>query len=425
MTDADLLALRFEAHRDRLRAVALRMLGSTGEADDAVQEAWLRLNRTDADAVDNLGGWLTTVVARVCLDMLRARASEEGLGRRPRSSRRPRPPPRTRRCWPTRSAWRCWWSSTPSPRPSGWPSCSTTCSASPSPRSPRSWGGRRSPPASWPAGPGSGCRRTPRSPTPPPPPSAQVVAAFLAASRHGDFEGLLRLLDPTVVLRADPTVVGFGAAAEVRGPAGVAETFAGRAQGARLTLVDGLAGAAWSVGGRPRWSSPSRSAPAGSSPSRCSASPRRSGPSSWRHSTSGVGGAARRGAGALRRRFRLGRPRASASSLVRGPVRGPFAVAGRGPSAASAATRSRTPRMRAATGGAAAAAAPTSSSTRTGPSAVPAARLDTTARPRTRPPRWRAAMASGTIDMPTRSAPSPASIRTSAGVSKWGPVTWA
>jgi RNA polymerase sigma-70 factor (ECF subfamily) len=80
----------------------------------------------------------------------------------------------------------------------------------------------------------------------------KVVAAFLAASREGDFAGLLRLLDPNVVLCADPTVVGFGAAAEVRGPDGVAQTFAGRAQGARLTLVDGLAGAVWSVGGRPR-----------------------------------------------------------------------------------------------------------------------------------------------------------------------------
>jgi RNA polymerase sigma-70 factor (ECF subfamily) len=79
-----------------------------------------------------------------------------------------------------------------------------------------------------------------------------VVAAFLAASRQGDFAGLLRLLDPQVVLRADPTVVGFGAAAEVRGPDGVAETFAGRAQAARLVLVDGLAGAVWSVGGRTR-----------------------------------------------------------------------------------------------------------------------------------------------------------------------------
>src|SRR6186997_1629088 len=73
---------RFEAHRPRLHAVAYRMLGSLAEADDAVQEAWLRLNRTDAAAVDNLGGWLTTVVARISLNMLRSRKTrrEEPLG---------------------------------------------------------------------------------------------------------------------------------------------------------------------------------------------------------------------------------------------------------------------------------------------------------------------------------------------------------
>src|SRR3954451_10473611 len=75
MDERDLLAARFDAHRARLRAVAYRMLGSLSEADDAVQEAWLRLSRSDTDAVDNLGGWLTTVVCRVCLDMLRARRS--------------------------------------------------------------------------------------------------------------------------------------------------------------------------------------------------------------------------------------------------------------------------------------------------------------------------------------------------------------
>jgi RNA polymerase sigma-70 factor, ECF subfamily len=69
------LAERFEAHRNRLRAVAYKMLGSLSEADDAVQEAWLRLTRSDLGGVANLGGWLTTVVARVCLDMLRSRKS--------------------------------------------------------------------------------------------------------------------------------------------------------------------------------------------------------------------------------------------------------------------------------------------------------------------------------------------------------------
>src|SRR6266850_173643 len=82
MTDSDLLAERFEENRAHLRAVAYRMLGSPSEADDAVQEAWLRLSRSDTRRVENLSGWLTTVVARVCLDMLRSRKSrrEEPLG---------------------------------------------------------------------------------------------------------------------------------------------------------------------------------------------------------------------------------------------------------------------------------------------------------------------------------------------------------
>src|ERR687887_2192970 len=82
MGDQDRLAQRFEAHRGHLRAVAYRMLGSLTEADDAVQEAWLRLSRSDTSGVENLTGWLTTVVARVCLDMLRSRESrrEESLG---------------------------------------------------------------------------------------------------------------------------------------------------------------------------------------------------------------------------------------------------------------------------------------------------------------------------------------------------------
>src|SRR4051794_23591920 len=73
MTENELLAQEFERDRSRLRAVAYRMLGSISDADDAVQEAWLRLSRSDADAIANLSGWLTSVVARVSLDMLRAR----------------------------------------------------------------------------------------------------------------------------------------------------------------------------------------------------------------------------------------------------------------------------------------------------------------------------------------------------------------
>src|SRR3954447_24195791 len=75
MTESKLLAERFEQSRNHLRAVAFRMLGSLAEADDAVQEAWLRLSRTETEAIDNMGGWLTTVVAHICLDMLRSRNS--------------------------------------------------------------------------------------------------------------------------------------------------------------------------------------------------------------------------------------------------------------------------------------------------------------------------------------------------------------
>ena len=112
MGEGDWLAERFEEHRTHLRAVAYRMLGSLAEADDAVQEAWLRLSRSDTSGVENLGGWLTTVVARVCLDMLRSRKSrrEEPLdAHAPSRSRAARmgPAPNTKRYWPTRSVPRC------------------------------------------------------------------------------------------------------------------------------------------------------------------------------------------------------------------------------------------------------------------------------------------------------------------------------
>src|SRR4051812_10497579 len=81
MDEQEFLARRFEEHRTRLRALAYRMLGSTSEADDAVQEAWLRVSRADSDSIENLGGWLTTVTARVCLNLLRSRGTrrEESL----------------------------------------------------------------------------------------------------------------------------------------------------------------------------------------------------------------------------------------------------------------------------------------------------------------------------------------------------------
>src|ERR1051325_7732703 len=96
MSETEQLGQLFESERDHLRAVAYRMLGSAAEADDAVQETWLRLNRSDAGSIENLGGWLTTVVARVCLDMLRSRTSRreesfESQETEPESSRATNP----------------------------------------------------------------------------------------------------------------------------------------------------------------------------------------------------------------------------------------------------------------------------------------------------------------------------------------------
>jgi RNA polymerase sigma factor (sigma-70 family) len=113
MDEQDWLAEQFEAHRARLRTVAYRMLGSASEADDAVQDAWLRLSRSGANGVANLGGWLTTLVARACLDLLRARASrhEQPLGVHvpdPVISRADVTDPEHQAILAEGSGWRCW-----------------------------------------------------------------------------------------------------------------------------------------------------------------------------------------------------------------------------------------------------------------------------------------------------------------------------
>jgi RNA polymerase sigma factor (sigma-70 family) len=263
VSDRELLAQRFEENRGHLRAVAIRMLGSTHEADDAVQEAWLRLNRADADAVHNLGGWLTTVVARVCLDMLRAR-----------SSKREVPPlddladasavnspedealladsvglalmvvldtlePAERMAFVLHDMFAV-------------PFEDIAGIVGRSPVAARQLASRAR-------------RRVQSNPAVPDAAGAvqrEVVTAFLAAARDGDFAGLLELLDPQVVLRPDAVALTMAAARrehgapeladEVRGPAAVATTFAGGARAARLVLVDGLAGAVVSIGGRPQ-----------------------------------------------------------------------------------------------------------------------------------------------------------------------------
>jgi RNA polymerase sigma factor (sigma-70 family) len=252
VNDRDLLAQRFEAHRQHLRSVALRMLGSSHEAEDAVQEAWLRLNRADADAVDNLGGWLNTVVARVCLDMLRARAAKREVphdtapGLVAVSSPEDEAlladsvglallvvldtlAPAERLAFVLHDMFAV-------PFEDIAPIVGRT------PVAARQLASRAR-------------RRVQDDPAVPDATAAtqrEVVAAFLAASREGDFAGLLRLLDPDVVLRADPTVAAMGSPAEVRGSDGVAEMFSGRARAARLILVDGLAGLVWSYRGQPR-----------------------------------------------------------------------------------------------------------------------------------------------------------------------------
>ena len=207
MDERDWLAERFEEHRGHLRAVAYRMLGSLSEADDAVQESWLRLSRSDTSEVENLRAWLTTVVARVSLNVLRSRRTrrEEPLDVRvpdpvvePRGRDRS---PSTRRCWPTRSGWRCSSCSTRSARPSAWPSCCTTCSACRSTRSRAWWTARRPRPASSPAARDAGSRAPRRRPTPTCAAQRRVVDAFFAAARDGDFDALVAVLDPDVVSR--------------------------------------------------------------------------------------------------------------------------------------------------------------------------------------------------------------------------------
>ena len=253
MTDADLLARRFETDRARLRAIAYRMLGSRTDAEDAVQEAWLRLSRAGDAKVENLGGWLTTVVARVCLDMLRVRRArreefaDEAVTRLAATADAEqeallaesvglamlvvldRLTPAERVAFVLHDMF-----DLPFEEIAGIVGRSVDASRQLASRARRCVRGATGDPEAD--------RDRQR----------QVVEAFLAASRRGDFDALLALLDPSVVARADAAAVAAGAAPEVRGAAEVATTFAGRARAARPALVDGLVGLAWAPGGRPR-----------------------------------------------------------------------------------------------------------------------------------------------------------------------------
>ena len=256
MNERELLAERFEANRTHLRAVAYRMLGSVSEADDAVQEAWLRLGRSETGDIDNLRAWLTTVVGRVCLDLLRSRKSrrEESLGPHvpepiisPKDGLDPEhealladsvglallvvletlaPPERL--AFVLHDMF-------------GVPFDEIASIVDRSPAAARQLASR--------------ARRRVRGAAP----AADVdvsrqrelVDAFLAAARGGDFEALVGVLDPDVVLRVDR---GTLASREVKGAAAVAEqakTFAHLARFARPALVNGAAGFVVTREGRP------------------------------------------------------------------------------------------------------------------------------------------------------------------------------
>ena len=257
MDEHDWLAERFEAHRTHLRAVAFRMLGSPSEADDAVQEAWLRLSRSGAAGVENLGGWLTTVVGRVCLDMLRSRTSrrEEPLGTlvpEPIVEREDEVDPEQEALMADSvgSALLVVLDTlAPAERLAfvlhdmfGVPFEEIAPIVERSPAAARQLASRarRGVRGAATVSEGGLARRR------------AVVDAFLAASRGGDFEALLAVLDPDVVLRADGAAVRMGATREVRGAAAVAETFSGRARAAQPAMVDGAPGLVWASGGRPR-----------------------------------------------------------------------------------------------------------------------------------------------------------------------------
>ncbi|MVO83197.1 sigma-70 family RNA polymerase sigma factor [Streptomyces sp. p1417] len=258
MNAGELLATRFEEHRPRLKAVAYRMLGSLSEAEDAVQETWLKLSRTDDERVENLGGWLTTVVGRVCLDLLRSRKQR---GEQPLDTEAPAthvPDPQI------------------SPLPGGGEAVDPEQEAllsdsvglallvvldtlSPAERlafvlhdmfavpfddiAPIV---ERAPAATRQLA--SRARRRVRVAAPEPGPDRtrhrEVVEAFLAAARGGDFDALLELLDPDVVLRADGGDVS-GLSRFVRGAPEVvagARSFSTLAATTYLALVNGRVG---------------------------------------------------------------------------------------------------------------------------------------------------------------------------------------
>jgi RNA polymerase sigma factor (sigma-70 family) len=255
----DWLARRFDENRIRLRAVAYRMLGSANEADDAVQETWLKLSRSGSGDVENLGGWLTTVLARVCLDMLRARRSrrEEPLAAAAETSGDGSLEEDLALADATGPALLVVLETlAPGERVAfvlhdmfslSFEEIGRILDRTPAAarqlasRARRRVQGTEAPPADISL-------------------HRELVGAFLAASRDGDFERLLAVLSPQVVLRADEQAVRtaaerqrHGAPAlepEARGASRVANIFKGRARAASPALIDGQPGAVWAVRGR-------------------------------------------------------------------------------------------------------------------------------------------------------------------------------
>ena len=263
----DSLARRFEENRARLKAVAHRMLGSTGEAEDAVQEAWLRLSRSDAAEIGNLSGWLTTVVGRVCLDMLRSRESRreeswevhvpdtieeiETLGRGGSGTVDRAGPedealladsiglallvvldtldPAERLAFVLHDMFAV-------PFDEIAPIVGRSTAAT---RQLASRGRRRVQGAA--PDPEADLRRR-----------KGIVEAFLSAARGGDFEALLSVLDPDVVFRADDAAMRMGSDSEMRGAKAVAGFYLGRAQAVRPALVDDFIAGVWAENGKPR-----------------------------------------------------------------------------------------------------------------------------------------------------------------------------
>jgi RNA polymerase sigma factor (sigma-70 family) len=250
MPERELVTAEFERQRPQLRAVAYRMLGSLSEADDAVQESWLRLNRSDAEAVANLGGWLTTVVARVCLDMLRSRRSrhEDFIGSHlpePLVSRGDSADPEQEALLADSVGLALQVvldTLAPAERLAfvlhdmfGVPFGEIAPIVDRTPDAARKLASR--------------ARQRVRGAAPPPDPDLkrqrEVVDAFLAAARAGDFDGLLAVLDPDVVLRVDAGPERPELSTEVRGARAFAEqvrNFARLAAAARPALVNGAAG---------------------------------------------------------------------------------------------------------------------------------------------------------------------------------------